>query len=208
MLKRLGQAAVISLTMLSTTAQSSDWHCLKTTSQTSVDFEGKAISRTCMPFTNLDAATQVEEKKKCEKGSRKNKAKAWLEGACPTKDRIGTCTVTKMGPATLARPLIIHSYEEQGGNLSLENEVNLARQQCAQLSLNSGQFRDVSSKTSSALEKEDSETDSVTDSVQDAGTSDTAKDQAEEQKQEAINSQNDAMQDLKNKLKSLEGLLK
>lgn len=137
--KWTGKIVLLALLTFSLQAQSADWHCLTNISQTSVDFEGKVIRTTCMDV-NPDAAKVAEEKKNCERGSRKNKAKAWLKGACPTKNRIGTCTITKIGPATLPQPKIIHTYEEHGGNLSLEEEVNLACQQCSQMSLNSGKF--------------------------------------------------------------------
>ena len=140
------------LMVFSFAAQAGDWYCITTTSQTSVDFEGKVNRSTCMPFANLDSAKVAEEKKNCERGSKKNKAKQWLAGACPTENLIGTCTITKMGPANLPQPKIVHTYEEQGGNLSRADEVNLARQQCSQMSLNSGEFVEVAPGTSSVVE--------------------------------------------------------
>ena len=140
--------ACIFLLGISFPAHSADWHCLITTSQTSVDFEGKAIRTTCHEFIGIDTTEEAKQKKQCEKGARKNKAKAWLNGVCPIENRIGTCTITKMGPATLPQPRVVHTYEESGGNLNLADEINLARQQCSQMSLNSGTFQDISSGSS------------------------------------------------------------
>lgn len=151
MQKWIGVATALLLMVFSFTAQSADWHCITTTSQTSVDFEGKVIRSTCIP-TNLDSAQEAEEKKNCERGSKKNKTKQWLAGTCPTQGLISTCTITKIGPATLPQPKIVHTYEEQGGNLSRADEVNLARQQCSQMSLNSGEFVEVAPGTSSVVE--------------------------------------------------------
>ena len=134
------------LVLLCSPLYASDWHCMETTSQTSVDFEGKAIRSTCTPFTNLNEKAEKKERKKCEKGSRKNRAKAWMEGACPLENLISTCTVTKMGPIALPQPRIVNTYEESGGNLSLVAQVELARQQCSQMSLNSGEFVDATKK--------------------------------------------------------------
>ncbi len=146
MRKVLGRLTSVFLVILCSPVIAAEWHCMETTSQSSVDFEGTAIRSICTPFTNLDPTAAKKEKKKCEKGSRKNKAKAWMEGDCPSENLIGTCTITTMGPVTLPQPKIVHTYEESGGNLSLADEVNLARQQCSQMSLNSGKFVDVSSK--------------------------------------------------------------
>jgi len=138
---------VLSLTQSFQTAQSADGYCKETTRQTSVDFDGPVFRTTCQAFSNLDEEQAANEKKNCEKGARKNRAKAWLEGQCPMAGRITTCTIKKMGPMVLPQPRIIHTYEEDGGNLDLRSQIELARQQCSQMGLGSAEFAVVASET-------------------------------------------------------------
>ncbi len=127
-------------------AQSADRYCTMTTKQTSVDFDGAVFRTTCESFVGLTEKQVAKEKKNCEKGARKNRAKAWLEGQCPTDERISTCTIKKMGPVTLPQPRVIHTYEEAGGNLDLESQIELARQQCSQMGLGAAEFIVVASQ--------------------------------------------------------------
>ena len=141
--QKLRTMMVLSGALFAMQAAADDGHCLVTISQTSVDFNGRLITTTCQPLVNLDAKQVAKEKKRCEKGARKNRAKVWLEGQCPAKDRISTCTIKKIGPATLPQPRIVHTYIGKGGNLDRESQVELARQQCAQMGLGSAEFTAV-----------------------------------------------------------------
>lgn len=108
---RLLLIVAVSFALFSQQALSADGHCLETTQQTSVGFDGAVIRTTCQPFSDLSEKEFAKEKKACEKGARKNRAKAWLEGQCPTEERITACTIKKMGPMTLPKPRIVHTYE-------------------------------------------------------------------------------------------------
>ena len=133
-------AGLIGLSLVSPVLVAEDAHCVVTQKQTSVDFDGPVFRTTCQDFSGLTDAEVKKEKKTCEKGARKNKAKAWEPGACPVKDRLTTCTVKKMGPVTLPKPRIEHTYEEQGGNLSREAQIEVARMQCSQMGLGNAEF--------------------------------------------------------------------
>lgn len=137
---RLLLMAGVSVALFSQQVLSADWHCLERTKQTSVDFDGAVIRTTCQAFSSLDEKASAKEKKACDKGARKNRARAWLEGQCPVEERITTCTIKKMGPISLPQPRIIHTYEERGGNLDLKSQIELARQQCSQMGLGSAEF--------------------------------------------------------------------
>ena len=137
----------LSFTLFLQQAQSADWHCMQTTQQTSVDFDGPVFRTTCQSFVGLNEKEAAKEKKSCEKGARKNRAKVWLEGQCPIEARITTCAIKKIGPMTLPQPRVIHTYEEKGGNLDLGSEIELARQQCSQMGLGSAEFTVVESES-------------------------------------------------------------
>jgi len=144
-MNRLLLIAGLSLALFLQQAQSADGHCKETTKQTSVDFDGPVFRTTCQSFVGLNEQEVAKEKKSCEKGARKNRAKVWLEGQCPIEGRISTCTIKKIGPMTLPQPRVIHTYEEKGGNLDLDSEIELARQQCSQMGLGSAEFTVVES---------------------------------------------------------------
>ncbi|MDJ0927976.1 MAG: hypothetical protein QNJ73_10045 [Gammaproteobacteria bacterium] len=137
----------LSFTLYWQQAQSADGHCTETTKQTSVDFDGPVFRTTCQSFVDLDEQEFAKEKKNCEKGAKKNRAKAWLAGDCPIEGRISTCTIEKIGPMTLPQPRVIHTYEEEGGNLDLRSQIELARQQCSQMGLGSAGFTAVESES-------------------------------------------------------------
>ena len=172
--QNLWRAMAISFALFATQVGADDGHCLVTTSQTSVDINGRVIRTTCQPLVNLDAKQVAKEKKRCEKGARKNRAKAWLEGQCPTKDRISTCTIKKIGPATLPQPRIVHTYSERSGNLDRRSQIELARQQCAQMGLGSGEFKAIEPDEETAPLNPSAATAPATSTTTPAATSDSA----------------------------------
>ena len=150
---------IIPLFFFSMTASGADGHCITRIKQSSVDFPtGSVRTMNCRYFHHLTDIEFENEKNKCQARSRKNRAKEWQPGTCPKNRLISTCTFDRYGPARVERASIIHVYEEIGGNLSLENELRLARQQCNTMTGSSGQFtivrstsnnNDVVSKSSS-----------------------------------------------------------
>ena len=131
------------LVVISHQAFANEWHCLESVQQTSVDFDGTVTRMTCQAFSNLAESEEKKEKKRCEKGARKNRAKVWAEGKCPVKNLLSICTVTKMGQISLPKPIVTHTYLEQGGNLSRDVQIQVARQQCGQLGLSGADFKVV-----------------------------------------------------------------
>ena len=41
----------------------------------------------------------------------------------------------------LPRPRVIHTYKEEGGNLDLRSQIELARQQCTQMGMGAAEFK-------------------------------------------------------------------
>ncbi len=113
------------------------YQCNNVTERTSADFAGVEVDRECKEYVDPPASKVDELKESCLDPS--TGTGQWAKGACD-KEWIAACSVKSIGPAALQTPFTHYTYQPTGGNMTKDQVVEMAKQQCKIMGFGSGEF--------------------------------------------------------------------